>query len=47
MRSWSSKNRNVKYSIFKIDFFTKYAWVKPLKEKNVKHLLMLFFIFSV
>ena len=36
MESLSSKNKNVKYLLCVIDVFTKYAWVKPLKDKNVK-----------
>ena len=39
MGSLSSKNENVKYSLCVIDVFTKYAWVKPLKEKNGKTVL--------
>ena len=34
MGSLSSKNKNVKYLIRVIDVFTKYAWVKPLKDKK-------------
>ena len=34
MGSWSSKNKNAKYSLCSIDVFTKYAWVKPLKDKK-------------
>ena len=29
MGSLSSKNENVKYLLFVIGVFTKYAWVKP------------------
>ena len=36
MESLSSKNKNVKYLLCVIDVFTKYAWVKPLKDKKVK-----------
>ena len=32
MESLSSKNKNVKYLSFVIDVFTRYAWVKPLKQ---------------
>ena len=32
--SLSSKNKNVKYLSCVIDFFTKYAWVKTLKNKK-------------
>ena len=32
MESLSSKNKNVVYLLCVIDFFTKYAWVKPLKR---------------
>ena len=34
MGSLSSKNRNIKYLLCVIDVFTKYAWLKPLKEKK-------------
>ena len=33
MESLSSKSKNVKYLLCVIDVFTKYAWVKPLKDK--------------
>ena len=33
MGSFSSKSRNVKYLLFVKDVFTKYAWVKPLKDE--------------
>ena len=36
MASLSSKNKNVKYLLRVIDVFTKYAWVKPLKDKKDK-----------
>ena len=36
MRSLSSKNRGVKYLLCAIDLFTKYTWVKPLKDKSTK-----------
>ena len=36
MESLFSKNKNVKYLSYVIDAFTKYAWVKPLKDKKVK-----------
>ena len=42
MESFSSKNKNVKYLLCVIDVFTKYAWVTPLKIKNIKQFLMLF-----
>ena len=32
----SIKNRGVKYLLLVIDFFTKYAWVKPLKDQKAK-----------
>ena len=38
MESLSSKNENVKYSLCVIDVFTKYAWIKLLKDKNGKPL---------
>ena len=34
MRSLSSKNKNVKYFLCVLDVFTKYALVKPLKDKK-------------
>ena len=36
MESLPSKNKNVKYWLCMIDVFTKYACVKPLKDKKVK-----------
>ena len=33
MGSFSSKNKNVKCLLCATDVFTKYAWVKPLKER--------------
>ena len=38
----SSKNKNVKYLLCVIDFFTKYAWVKPFKDKKGKTVLNAF-----
>ena len=38
----SSKNKNVKYLLRVIDVFTKYAWVKPLKDKKGKTVLNAF-----
>ena len=32
IESLSSKNKNVKYSLCVTDVFTKYVWVKPLKD---------------
>ena len=34
MGSLFSKNKNGKYLLCVIDVFTKYAWVKPLKDKK-------------
>ena len=34
MESLSLKNKNVKYLLSVIDVFTKYTWVKPLKDKK-------------
>ena len=42
MESLSSKNRNVKYLLCVIDVFTKYAWVKALKDKKGKTVLNAF-----
>ena len=42
MESLSSKNKNVKYLLCAIDVFTKYAWVKPLKDKKGKTVLNAF-----
>ena len=39
MGSISSFNRSVKYLLRVIDIFTKYAWVKPLKNKKAKTVL--------
>ena len=37
--SLSSYNCGVKYLLFVIDAFTKYAWVLPLKDKKTKAVL--------
>ena len=42
MRSLSSRNENVKYLLCAIDFFTKYATVKPLKDEKGKTVLNAF-----
>ena len=42
MESFSSKNKSVKYLLCVIDVFTKYAWVKPLKDKKGKTVLNAF-----
>ena len=39
MESLSSKNRGAKYLFCVKDVFTKYAWVKPLKNKENKTVL--------
>ena len=39
MGSLSSFNRGVKYLLSVIDVFTKYAWVKSLKDKKAKAVL--------
>ena len=39
MGSLSSSNKNVKYLLCATDVFTKYAWVKPLKDKKGKTVL--------
>ena len=39
MGSLSFFNRGVKYLLSVIDVFTKYAWVKPLKDKKAKTVL--------
>ena len=39
MESLSSKNKNVKYLLCVIDVFTKYAWVKTLRDKKGKTVL--------
>ena len=42
MESLSSKNKNVRYLLYVTDVFTKYAWVKPLKDKKGKTILNAF-----
>ena len=42
MESLSSKNKNVKCLLCAVDVFTKYAWVKPLKDKKSKTVLNAF-----
>ena len=39
MGLFSFKKKNVKYLLCVIDVFTKYAWVKPSKDKKVKTVL--------
>ena len=41
MKSLSFRNKNIKY-LCVIDVFTKYAWVKPLKDKKDKTVLNTF-----
>ena len=36
MGSLSSKNENIKYILCAIDFSTKHAWFKPIKDKKSK-----------
>ena len=35
-KSLSSRNKNARYLLCVIDVFTKYVWVKPLKEEICK-----------
>ena len=42
MGSLSSKNKNVKYLLCVKDVFTKYSWVKTLKNKKDKTVLNAF-----
>ena len=42
MESLSSKNKNVKYLLCVINDFTKYAWVKFLKDEKKKTFLNVF-----
>ena len=39
MGSLSSKNQGAKYLLCAVNVFSKYAWVKPLKDKKVKTVL--------
>ena len=41
MGSLSSNNKIVRYLLLVIGVFTKYTWVKPLKNKKVKQFLTL------
>ena len=38
----SCKNKNLKYLLCVIDVFTKYSWVKPLKDKKGKAVINAF-----
>ena len=38
----SSKNKHFNYLFCAIDIFTKYTWVKPLKDKKGKTVLNIF-----
>ena len=42
MGSLSSKNKNLKYLLCVLDVFTKYSWIKPLKDKTGKTVLNAF-----
>ena len=42
MKSLSSKYKNVKYLSCVMHVFTRYAWVKPLKNKKAKTVLIAF-----
>ena len=42
IQSLSSKNKNVKYLLCAVDVFSKYTWVKPLKDKKGKRVLNAF-----
>ena len=42
MGSLSSKNKNVKYLLCVVYVFTKYTWVKPLKDVKGKTVLNAF-----
>ena len=42
MRSLPSKNKNVKYLLCVTNVFTKYVWIKPLKDKKGKTVLNAF-----
>ena len=42
MESFCLKNKNVKYLLCVIDVFTKFAWVKPLKDEKGKTVLNAF-----
>ena len=42
MGSLFSKYKNVKYLLCAIDVFTRFAWVKPLKDKKGKTVLNAF-----
>ena len=42
MQLISKCNEGFRFSLFVVDFFSKYAWVVPLKTKTELQLLMLF-----
>ena len=42
MKLLPSKNKNTRYLLCVIDDFTKYAWVKPSKDKNGQKVLNAF-----
>ena len=42
MSAFSKKNRGYKYMLNVIDVFSRYAWIKPLKDKSAKTVLSAF-----
>ena len=42
MESFSSKNKNIRYLLCVINFFTKYAWIKSLIDEKGKTVLNVF-----
>ena len=47
MQSFSTFNKGIRLLLRVIDIFSKYAWVVPLKDKNVLQLRTLFKKFEV
>ena len=47
MQLISKHNKGIRYLLCVIDLFSKYAWVVPLKDKKVLHLLRHFKVFLI
>ena len=42
LKDYADSNDNIKYLLFVIDIFSRYAWVEPLKDKSAKEIVRAF-----